>query len=179
MSPVTLTGLGIADDSTSFVTRSLARVELSWGGIEGDRHFGLTAKAGVRQKHHRSGTEIRNARQLSIVSEEELAEVAGALAVPRVGWQWLGANLCLKGLPKLTQLAPSTRLLFPSGACVVIDGENRPCKGPGRVVQAQLGSPMELVHRFVKAADHRRGVVAWVERPGPIAVGDVIALIAP
>lgn len=174
---VILTALGIADDPTTFVTRPVERLALTWGGIENDRHFGLTAKAGVRQKHHPAGTEIRNARQLSIVSEEELAEIAGTLQVPRMAWTWLGANLCLTGLPKLTQLLPSTRLKFPSGACVVIDGENKPCTGPGKQAQRALGAPAGLVAQFVKAAHQRRGVVAWVERPGVVAAGDVIDVI--
>ena len=174
---VIVCGLGIADDPSTFITRAVERLTLDWAGIEGDRHFGLTAKAGVRQKHHPAGTEIRNARQVSIVSEEELNEVASKLAVPRLGWQWLGANLCLRGLPRLTQLAPSTRFLFPSGACLVVNGENKPCTGPGRIVQHQLGAPPRLVAQFVKAAHHLRGVVAWVERPGLIDAGSTVELI--
>src|SRR3954447_18800357 len=104
---VIATGLGIADAPSSFVTRAVDRLQLTFGGIEGDRHYGLVAKAGVRQKHHPAGTEIRNARQLSIVSEEELSELAASLGIPRLSWQWLGANLCLKGLPRLTHLEPS------------------------------------------------------------------------
>ena len=177
MSAITVVGLGIADEPASFVTRAVDRLTLTWGGIEGDRHFGLTARAGVRQKHHRKGTELRNARQLSIVSEEELCEVAGRLHVPRLGWQWLGANLCLKGLADLTRLAPSSRLLFPSGACLVVDGENLPCTGPGRQVQQQLGAPAAIVHQFVKAAHQRRGLVAWVERPGELEVGSAVEVI--
>ncbi len=174
---VILSGLGIADDPLTFVTCPVERLTLTWGGIEGDRHFGLTAKAGVRQKHHPAGTEIRNARQLSIVSEEELAEVAGTLKVPRLEWQWLGANLCLTGLPGLTQLAPSTRLRFPSGACLVVDGENLPCSGPGKAAQRGLGAPVEFIAQFVKAAHQKRGVVAWVERPGVIEAGSLVELI--
>jgi MOSC domain-containing protein YiiM len=174
---VIVTGLGIADAKGSFVTREVDRLTLVWGGVEGDRHFGLTAPAGVRQKHHPKGTEIRNARQVSIVSEEELAQVAATLGVAQVAWQWLGANLCLRGLPQLTAIAPSTRLMFPSGACIVIDGENKPCVGPGRVVQQQSGAPPELASQFVKAAFHLRGVVGWVERPGVIEAGSPLEVI--
>jgi hypothetical protein len=179
MTSILVTGLGIADAPGSFVTRPLDRVELVWGGIEGDRHFGLTMKAGVRQTHHPKGTELRNARQLSILSEEELALIAAALAVPRVSFEWLGGNLCFKGLEALSTLAPSTRLLFPSGACLVVDCENEPCKGPGRVVEAQFAQPPGIANRFVKAALHRRGLVAWVERPGVIALGNSVELVQP
>lgn len=176
---ITVTALGVADTPGTFVTRPVPRVLLTWGGLEGDRHFGLTAKAGVRQKHHPRGTEIRNARQLSIVGEEELQQIAATLQVPRVAWDWLGANLCLSGLPALTQTAPSTRLKFPSGACLVVDSDNAPCSGPGKVVAQQLSEPPELAARFVKAAWKKRGLVAWVERPGLIEVGNAVELVPP
>lgn len=179
MATVTVTGLGIADAPNSFVTRAVPRLQLTFGGIEGDRHFGMTMKAGVRQQHHPRGAELRNSRQLSIVSDEELAQVAAALAIPRLIFQWLGGNLCLQGLASLTAVAPSTRLLFPSGACLVVDCENLPCRGPGRIVQSQFAEPLDLAVRFVKAAHHRRGLVAWVERPGLIEEGNAVEVIAP
>ncbi len=179
MARLTLTGLGIADTRGSFVTRPLDRVELTWGGIEGDRHFGMTMKSGVRQKHHPRNTELRNARQLSILSAEELAQIAAALQIPRVAYEWLGGNLCFAGDERLSAMPPSTRLLFPSGACLVVDGENEPCRGPGKVVQEHFPQAADVANRFVKAALHRRGLVAWVERPGLIETGNAVELIQP
>ncbi len=176
---ITVTGIGIADTPGSFVTRPLTSVALDWGGIAGDRHHGLLMAAGVRQKHHPKGTEIRNARQISILADEELAQISATLGIARIAWEWLGGNLCLAGLPSLTQLAPSSRLKFPSGATLVVDGENEPCANPGRVVVQQLGLAPEIASRFVKAAWHKRGLVAWVERPGLIAVGNAVDVIAP
>ncbi len=162
-----LSGLGIADTAGSFVTRSADALQLVLGGLAGDRHFGLTRPAGVREPQHPRGALIANARQLSLVSAEELAEIAAALRVPALEWSKLGANLVLSGLPRLSQLAPSSRLVFPSGACVVIDSENAPCSKPARELQ-QPG--------FVKAAMHRRGLVGWVERAGLARVGDEVAV---
>ena len=176
---ITVSGLGIADAPGSFVTRPVERLHLTWAGIEGDRHFGLTMKAGVRQKHHPSGTELRNSRQLSILSQEELAQIAAALSIPRVAWEWLGGNLCFTGCEALTAIPPSTRLIFPSGACLVVDGENLPCRGPGKIVQEHFAEPPELATRFVKAAHHRRGLVVWVERPGAIERGNTVELVRP
>ncbi len=166
-----LTGLGTALEKETFETSPVTSLALCWEGIAGDRHSGLTAKSGVRQKHHPKGTEIRNARQLSLVSEEELEEIATALGVPAVDWRAIGANLCVRGISKWTQLAPSSRLLFESGACVVIDGENEPCRGPGRKLQKRFPNDATIDTRFVKAAWKRRGLVGWVERPGVISVG--------
>lgn len=171
-----LIGLGIADRPGEFVTRPVERLTLTWGGIEGDRHFGLTMRSGVRQKHVPKGTELRNARQLSVVSEEELAEVAAAGGVPRLDFGWLGANLCTRGVPALTALPPSTRLVFPSGAVIAVDLDNRPCSGPGKVAAARLGAGSGFAERFVAAATGRRGLVGWVERPGALALGDAFSV---
>jgi MOSC domain-containing protein YiiM len=172
-------GLGIADVPGAFVTRPLESFVLTYAGLEGDRHAGLTMKAGSRQKHLPKGVELRNARQLSLVAVEELARIAEVLALPRVDFTWLGANLLLSGLPELTQLAPSTRLLFPSGAVIVVDGDNAPCTKAGRAVaEGAKVSDAGLPSRFVKAAWKRRGLVGWVERPGLVRVSDPVTLVS-
>ena len=75
----------------------------------------------------------------------------------------------------VTALAPGTRLVFESGAIVVIDGENEPCTKTGKALSAQLGRDVRA--KFVKAAWHRRGLVAWVERPGVLNLGDEPRLV--
>lgn len=170
--------LGIADVPGDFVTRPIELAVLSFAGLEGDRHAGLTARAGVRQKHLPRGTELRNARQLSLVSVEELAQIAAALGLPAIDFTWLGANLLLRGAEGLTTCAPGTRLVFSSGAVLVIDGENEPCsKAGGALTRAVQGEPA-LASRFVKAAHRLRGLVAWVERPGTIRRGDRVTLVS-
>ncbi len=123
--------LGIADLPGDFVTRPIELAVLSYAGLEGDHHAGLTARAGVRQKHLPRGTEIRNARQLSLMSLEELALIARALGLPAIDFTWLGTNVLLRGAPGLTTCAPGTRMVFSSGAVLVIDGENDPCRKAG------------------------------------------------
>jgi hypothetical protein len=176
---LTVAALGTALEHDSFVTRRVERLELTFEGLAGDRHAGLYYPAGVRQKHHPRGTPIRNARQLSALSAEELREIAATLQLPEVRFEWLGGNLLFEGLGALTRVPPSSRLLFPSGACVAIDDENLPCTNPGKVLQQQFPAVPELASRFVKAAMHKRGLVGWVERPGPIAVGEVAKVILP
>src|SRR5689334_7535508 len=106
-----LHSVGLASDAGTFVTRSVPELQLVLGGIEGDRHFGVTMKAGVRQPHFPRGVEVANTRQLSIVGIEELALVARELETD-VTWQALGANLAIEGVADLTRLAPSSRLVF-------------------------------------------------------------------
>ena len=171
-----LTGLGIADRAGEFVTRKVERVLLTYGGIEGDRHFGLTMQSGVRQRHLPRGTEIRNARQLSLLSEEELEGIARAVGAPRMDFSWLGGNLLVRGVPDLTKLPPSTRLVFPSGATIAIDMDNLPCTNPGREAARHLGGDSTFAACFVEAATGRRGLVGWVEREGALAVGDAFSV---
>lgn len=174
-----LVGIGVADAPGSFVTRALEQVQLTFEGIAHDRHAGLTMKAGVRQPHFPRGVVVRNTRQLSVVSVEELAEVAHALGLPSVDYRLLGANLCVEGIEHLSQLPGSTRLQFASGATVVVDCENAPCKNPGKALVAEHGAPAELAAQFVKAAMGKRGVVGWVEREGLIRRGDEVRVVSP
>ncbi|MDP1823099.1 MAG: MOSC domain-containing protein [Archangium sp.] len=175
---VEVEALGIADVPGEFVTRALELAVLSYAGLEGDRHAGLTQRSGVRQKHLPKGTEIRNARQLSLVSVEELSKIAAALGLSHLDSRWLGANVLLRGAPALTAWAPGTRLVFGSGAVLVIDGENEPCRKAGRAIAAAAGADEGLAARFVKAAHRLRGLVAWVERPGTIRCGDPVTLVS-
>lgn len=168
--------LGIADQPGEFVTRSLDVAVLTYAGLEGDRHAGLTMKAGVRQKHVPKGAEIRNARQLSLVSVEELELISKNLGVGPLDYRWLGANVLVRGVPGFTQLPSGKRLVFGSGAVLCIDGDNEPCTKAGKAIAQGLGAPEGLASRFVKAAHDLRGLVAWVERPGAIRVGDRVTV---
>lgn len=171
-------GLGIADTKGEFVTRPLDSFVLTYAGLEGDRHAGLTMKTGVRQKHLPRGTEIRNARQLSLVSVEECAAIARELGLARLDPAWLGANIVIDGREGFTQLPLSSRLVFESGAVVVIDADNLPCTHAGKAIAQAVGGAPGLPERFVKVATHRRGLVGWVERPGLVRVGDGVTLVS-
>jgi len=154
-------------------------VKVTLEGFEGDKHAGLTRLSDVRVPHYPEGTVISNTRQVSIVSREELEQIAKALNVPSIAAGWLGANLNLLGIPNLTQLPPSTRLFFPQDAVLVIDSENEPCTGPGRVIQKHYPDVPKLTSAFPKAAINKRGLVAWVERAGMIMTGDTVSIDLP
>jgi hypothetical protein len=162
-----------ADSKTKLSSRQ-EEVKVTLDGFEGDRHSGPTMRSNARQPWYPRGTIIRNSRQISIVSVEELAQVAEAMELPELLPEWYGANLNLQGIPNLTLLPPSTRLFFPGEAVLVIDGENTPCTVTGRMIQAQFPDRSGLTSAFPKAAMHKRGVVAWVERPGIIKAGDPV-----
>ncbi|UCH42073.1 MAG: MOSC domain-containing protein [Gammaproteobacteria bacterium] len=153
------------------------RVEVGFEGFSGENHSGLNRESCVRVKDlYAEGTRIRNTRQISIVADEELALIARGMEIGRIEPEWLGANLLVAGIPHLTLLPPSSRLLFSSGACLVVDMENRPCAYPAKEIQKVYPGKGRL---FIKNARQRRGVTAWVEKEGAIADGDGIRVFMP
>lgn len=171
-------GVYLGLDAGNFITTPQTQVTALFTGLEGDKHAGFTAKADSRTPWYPRGTEMRNNRQVSLVSVEELAEVAAALGVPEVRAEWLGANLLIEDLPGLTQLPPNTRLLCEGGAALIVTAENMPCKGPARVIAERTGV-VSAAALFPKLAIHKRGLVACVDRPGIICAGESMRVIEP
>ena len=154
-------------------------VRVTIEGFEGDRHAGMTMLANGHTPMYQRGTVIRNSRQVSLVSVEELQDVAEALDVPEILPEWLGANLAVRNVPHFSHLPPGTRLVFPEQAVLVVEGENGPCVFPGKLIARHYPDRRGLATRFPKAAIHRRGIVAWVERAGFICEGDTMQVLLP
>jgi hypothetical protein len=151
-------------------------LQLSFAGPE-DCHGGLTRESDSRTLPlYPRGIAIRNVRQLTLLSAEELAEIAARLAIPQIDPAWFGANMVVSGIPDLTLLPPSTRLQFPSGATIVVDMQNMPCSQIAKVVERHHPGTQ---FKVVEAAMHKRGVTAWVEREGSVATGDEIKIVTP
>ena len=55
-----------------------------------------------------------------------------------------------------------------------VDGDNGPCRIAGRSVAEKTGGGTDVELGFVPAAKKRRGLVAWVEKPGVIAAGESV-----
>lgn len=154
-----------------------SELKMRFSGVDGDCHGGLTRQSDSRMlKQFKRGTEEKNARQVSILAVEELAEIALAMGIPAVRPEWVGANIVTSGIPDLTLLPPSARLQFPSGATLVVDMENLPCRYPASIIEKH--HPEQLMG-FVKAANHKRGVVGWIEAEGVIRAGDAITVWIP
>jgi hypothetical protein len=166
-----------ADRDAGLEKAEVGHLELLFSGIKGDFHGGLTRKSDVRTvKQYPRDTDIRNVRQLTLVSEEELIEIAALMGIPEMKAEWLGANIVTRGVPDLTMLSSSTRLQFPSGATIVVDLENFPCRQVADVVAQYYPEPKA---GLVASAIHKRGLTAWVEREGTISAGDEIILWVP
>jgi len=155
-----------------FTSKSLDALELSYEGIEGDRHSGLTRKSNAREPWYEKGTQMRNEQQLSILSQEELSAIAKDLDIEKIEPEWLGCNICVSGIAHLSLLPPRTILMFEGGVSIRIDGDRGPCKIAGRALVNQFEGRQDLEFAFVKKAKHRRGLVGWVEVPGTIKAGE-------
>jgi len=154
-------------------------VQVSRAGFEGDRHAGLTRLADVRNKGVPRGTEVPNDRQVTIVAQEELAQIALALGVPEIRPQWLGANLCLSGWDGLSDTPRGTMLMFPSAAALRVEGQNQPCTLPGRAIEAAYPDRDDPATSFPKEAMGLRGLTASVAHPERIAIGDTVHVSPP
>lgn len=174
----TITWLGITPDrSATLRSEALGSAELTFAGLAGEDRGTLTRPSCGRVTNlYPRGTEIRNTRQLSVVADEDLRAIAAHMGVDQIDPADIGATIVLRGIPDFSYLSPSSRLQAPSGATLTIDVENRPCHLPAEPLDASHPGKGKL---FKSAANGRRGVVAWVEREGPIAVGDTLKLFVP
>lgn len=165
------------DGETDLTTKAVGSITLDYGGVVGDAHYGLTRSSCARVlQQYQKGTEIRNTRQVSILAQDELQKIADKIGIDQIQPEWVGANLVLEGIPRLTELPPSTRLIFSSGASLVVDVENGPCKFPGEIISQHHPEAGKL---FPKAALGLRGVTAWVERVGEISQQDTVEVHLP
>ncbi len=165
------------DRDAGLESEPVDEVELDWTGIVGEAHGGLTRPACSRvARQYPRGAEIRNVRQVTAVSAEQLEEIRLAMDAPELRPQWLGANIVVEGIHDFSGLPPSSRLIGPDGCALVVDMENAPCRFPAEVIERFLPG---IGERFPKAAVGRRGVTLWVERPGRLALGDRLRLHVP
>ncbi len=169
-------GVYLGLDKTDLTSTPQNKAEATFEGFGGDRHSGITRPSDGHVSYYPRGTLIRNFRQVSIVSVEELAEIATAVGMKEIKPEWVGANLCLSGIPRLTTLPPVTRLFFPSGAVITVEGENLPCAAMAQSIQRHCPDWKGEPDAIIRAALRRRGLVGWVERPGVIHAGDEVQI---
>ncbi|PYE86566.1 MOSC domain-containing protein [Phyllobacterium leguminum] len=159
-----------------FGTQATDKLELSFEGILGDYHAGLTRKSGGREPWYPRGTQMRNERQISLVAPDELDAIAGGLDIVEVKPEWIGANMVVEGIPFFSMLPPRTLLFFEGGVTLKVDGQASPCKFSGKAVAGHAGATdvAAMSLEFVRVAKRLRGLVAWVEKPGTIMSGEKV-----
>lgn len=172
-----VTWLGSVPQGQGLRSVSCDALELTFAGATGEAHSGLTRASCVRvSAQWPEGTEIRNVRQLSVMSAEEIDAIASDCGLDTIDPRLLGASMVLRGIPDFTHVPPSSRLLAEDGTAIVVDMENRPCIYPGQEIEADHPGHGSA---FEGAAKGRRGVTAWVEKPGTLRVGDKLRLHVP
>ncbi len=146
-------------------------------GIVGNKYSGQGKLSDVRDrewlndKEFPKKIEVRNWRQWTAVSQEELDKIAVNLETGSITADLLGANINFEGISNFTSLPRGTILRFPDDAILLVEEENKPCSGPGKEIQKVY----EHVRPgdFYKHAMGLRGLVGVVYRSGIIRVNDV------
>lgn len=174
----TVTWLGASfAENDSIQAQRLESLNLTFEGILGGRHEGRNRPSCSRViSQHPRDTEISNVRQVTILSGEEIAMIAADCDMECLNPKYLGASIVIEGIEDFSHVPPSSRLQAENGTTLIIDMQNRPCHLPAREIEADHpghGKP------FKEAAKGRRGVTAWVERPGALILGDRLRLHIP
>ncbi len=159
-------------EGDSFVTAAVESLPLTFEGIPGDFHAGISRFSGAREPWYQRGTEMRNERQISILAPDEMRLIARRLEIPELRPEWIGGNLLLRGIDNLTRLPPRTVLFFEGGVSIRIDGDNLPCRTAGRSIAAQFEGRDDIETEFSKQSRDMRGLVGWVEKEGTISHGE-------
>lgn len=173
-------------ESGGFVTAAVPGLDLTLDGIAGERHGGLARPTNAREPWMPRGTIIRNDRQISAVSSEDLGKIAAGLGLTALDPCDLGANLLVAGLPDFSRIPAGSHLAFggrwagegrfDGHAVLKVEAYNTPCRKTGRQLALAHGRP-EVEFEFVKIARSLRGLVLSVSLPGRIAVDDPVACI--
>ncbi len=144
-------------------------------GFIGDKHSGFTSLA-FSGDPEPTGTVRRNDRQWSGVSVEELSIIQQRMDLKgQLTAATLGANICLEGIPNFSQLPHSTKLIFPSGAVLLVEANNPPCVNIGVQIAAKHitnSGEQVIANMFPKHSIGLRGIVGVVDVPGMIKAGD-------
>lgn len=175
---VKITYLGhVPNREAALQSTPLQSVEVGFGGVASESRGGLTRPSDSRViSQYPRGTEIRNTRQFSAVSDEEMALIAAEMGVEGLEPAWVGASISFSGVDDFSHIPPSTRLQNEQGTTLVVDMMNRPCVLPAPVIESHIKGAGA---KFKPAAKQLRGVTLWVERPGLLTIGDEMRIHIP
>lgn len=165
-------------DRDHFVTQNEKSLFFGLEGIEHDRHFGYNRKStGREKKYYPKGSLTRNNRQWSAISIEETNAVAKDMGIDTIKPEWLGANLLVSGIDRLSKIPPLSHwIIGPEETTLVVFEQNFPCVYPDKVIKSHREN---VVQSFPKTAKERRGVLGWVDKPGNISAGDKLRILIP
>jgi hypothetical protein len=160
-------------------------------GPDGDSHSASSRKlAGHDGRYIRTwdltrGQEAFNWRTWTGLSAEEVSEIEATLGLD-IPQGCLLENITVSGIPDFSQLAPTSRLVFPSRgegadltqAVLAVWERNSPCATVGERLEKHHGKP-GLTTDFIRAAQMTRGVMGLVLSAGEVRVGDAVLAYPP
>ena len=158
-------------------TDAVGALKFDWDGPDGAAHSGRTRPSDSRVlQQHTRGTKIANVRQISIISQEEIDLIKTDMGLDQFDPAWLGANIVVEGLADFSHIPPSSRLQGANGTTLIVDMQNFPCHQISMTIEQNRPNQGKS---FKEHAKGRRGVTAWVERPGLLTIGDQLTLHVP
>jgi len=172
-------GIYTVPDGNRVESVAVPSLRFDFEGPAGDRHFGFTRSSTSREPWYPRGTEISNTRQVSILSTEELAEVAARMDLAELKPEWIGATIVIDSIHRLSFLPLGTRLFFEGDASLVVMEQNGPCRIAGATIARHFPDRPELELEFPKVARGMRGLVGAVERPGVVKSGTTVDIRVP
>ena len=129
----------VPDRDANLASETRDEMFATFSGVADEDHRGLTRLSCSRVvTQYPKGTEIRNTRQFSVVSAEEIEAISTKIGIARLDPSWIGASIGIAGIPDFTHIPPSSRLQFDTGTTLVVDMENRPCHLPAKVIDGHL-----------------------------------------
>ena len=194
-----VSGLYIVDNARIWGAEPRDHLDIDFDGIAGDRHAGLTRTMQNYESAHLRGMTIANDKHVSLVSEDDMVEIAEMLGldiatveeraeepIAQYMARRLAANMLITGAALNELATPGLILAFGDTtesvrAAIRITEYNAPCKKPHinlinhlRAIDLQLSGNdfEEQKERFKEIAAGRRGWVASTYVAGEIAVGN-------
>lgn len=162
-----------------FCSHSVEALDLDFEGIISNRHRGYTRRADARVPYLKRCTEMRNSRQLSVVSTEDCTELARRLELSSFDPAWIGANVVVEGFPYFSYLPRGAKLIFEGGAVLDNEDQNSPCVISGEAVARATAGRDDIKLQFTKVAKGLRGIIVTVEHPGVLVADSPITIRLP
>jgi hypothetical protein len=173
-------------------TKEVENIQLDFGGIIGNRHYGVTRIADGRTRfiYEKGSVEIRNNAQWTAISEDEITAINDNLELDEneLKPEYIGMNILIRGIPHFPKTPRGHYLVFtekekyvnqdPNQVVLIVHGEVNPCAIAGAGVEAGTGRK-NIANNFPKAANRLRGLRGWVEKSGLIKKGMFVHILIP
>ncbi len=177
-----LISVNIGSAGTDLVKKPCNSLQAELDGFVGDRHRSLERECWKGDKQA-EGSIRRNERMWSGMSVEEMSDIEHKMDLkgPLLASD-LGVNLCFQGIADFSQLPKGTTLTFPSGAELIVEEYNPPCKDMShKLASLYTTNSGEIVAKgaFSRHAKYCRGLVGIIEVAGIINAGDQVIVKLP